>query len=273
MTDPGGRLHRSRKRRQGTEVLCEFVFRPLAHLVVLALAPLRVPPPAVVLGAAGVGLLAALQLARGQLIVAAILLQLKTVLDNADGQLARLTGRVSVLGRYLDSESDLLVDAALLAALGATTGHYILAACCFAVLTLVLGINFNVERLYRRERGDVSDPQPPAQGIARLLERIYGVVYGPQDRLVERFVEWRLARTTDPAQRLAYHDSWTVGIVANFGLSTQLAVLGVCLAVGRPVAYLWVVLGCGAATVALAARREVSLRRGTSLQTPIYEKS
>jgi hypothetical protein len=33
-------------------VLCEHVFRPLAHVVVLALAPLRVPPPAVVLLAA-----------------------------------------------------------------------------------------------------------------------------------------------------------------------------------------------------------------------------
>jgi len=36
--------------------LCEVVFRPLAHLVVLALAPLRVPPPAVVLASAGFGI-------------------------------------------------------------------------------------------------------------------------------------------------------------------------------------------------------------------------
>jgi archaetidylinositol phosphate synthase len=268
MTYPAGRLRRSRKRRQGTEVLCELVFRPLAHLVVLTLAPLRVPPPAVVLGATATGLIAALELARGQLIVAAILLQLKTVLDNADGQLARLTGRISVLGRYLDSESDLLVDAALLAALGYVTGRHGLTAISFVVLTLVLAINFNVERLYRRERGDATDPMPPATGLARVLERIYGVVYAPQDRLVERFVDWRVGRA-DPAGRLAYHDSWTVGVVANFGLSTQLAVLGLCLAVGRPPAYLWLVLGCGAAVVALAPRRELLLR---AAHISLYEK-
>lgn len=268
-----GRLSRSRKRRQGTELLCEFLFRPLAHLVVLVLAPLRVPPPAVVLAATGTGLLAALELARGHLVVAAILLQLKTVLDNADGQLARLTGRVSVLGRYLDSESDLLVDAALLAALGWVTGEHALAVLAFAVVTLVLAVNFNVERLYRAERGDVTDPMPAARGIARLLERVYGVVYAPLDRLVERFVEWRLAGAgAGSARRLAYHDGWTVGVIANLGLSTQLAALGFCLVLGRPAAYLWFVLGCGLAIVALAGRRELSLRREAPAHMPIYEK-
>jgi archaetidylinositol phosphate synthase len=259
---PLGRLERSRKRRHGTEVLCEFLFRPLAHLVVLALLPLRVPPPAVVLCAAATSPVAAVEVARGELVAAAILLQVKTVLDNADGQLARLSGRVSVLGRYLDAECDLLVNAALFAALGAVTREPLLAAVAFVVVTVVLGINFNAERLYRRERGDATDPMPPAEGPARVLERIYRIVYSPQDRLVDRFVEWRLTRAAaDPARRLAYHDGWTVGVLANLGLSTQLAALGVCLALGAPAAYLWLVLGCGLGVVALAARRELSLRR------------
>ena len=33
-----------------------------------------------------------------------LLLQLKTLLDNADGQLARVTGRVTLVGRYLDTD-------------------------------------------------------------------------------------------------------------------------------------------------------------------------
>ena len=265
MPHGGGKLRRSRKRRQGTELLCEWVFRPLAHLVVLVLAPLRVPPPAVVLAATATGLLAAFELAHGHLVLAAILLQVKTVLDNADGQLARLTGRESVLGRYLDSESDLLVDAALLAALGSVTGEHGLSLAAFAVLTLVLGINFNVERLYRRERGATSDPMPPASGIARVLERVYGVVYAPQDRLVEGFIERRLVRArAGTAGRLAYHDRWTVALIANFGLSTQLAALGLCLALGRPAVYLWFVLGCGLAIVALTGRRELLVRRAVA---------
>jgi hypothetical protein len=101
---------------------------------------------------------------------------------------------------------------------------------------------------------------PSAQGIARVLERVYGVVYAPQDRLVEGFIERRLARA-GAAGRLAYHDRWTVAVIANLGLSTQLAALGLCLALGRPAAYLWLVLACGHAVLALAGRRELLLRR------------
>ena len=54
--------------------------------------------------------------AQGRFLLAAILVQAKTVLDNADGQLARLSGRITAFGRYLDSELDLFVNAALFAA-------------------------------------------------------------------------------------------------------------------------------------------------------------
>ena len=50
------------------------------------------PPPAVVLAHATVGLAAALLLAQGELLGAAVLLQVKTLLDNADGLLARASG-------------------------------------------------------------------------------------------------------------------------------------------------------------------------------------
>ncbi|HET7044974.1 MAG TPA: CDP-alcohol phosphatidyltransferase family protein [Gaiellaceae bacterium] len=261
MTVPG------RKRRQGTELLCERVFRPLAHLVVLALAPLRVPPPAVVLAAGAVGLAGAVAIGRGELLAAALLLQGKTVLDNADGQLARLTNRVTPLGRYLDSESDLVVDAALCAALGYATGRPLLAAAAFVALTLVLGVNFNLERLYRRERGEPADPMPAADGFAGVLAAVYRLVYAPQDRLVEWFCERRL-RGADADARLAYHDAATVSVLANLGLSTQMAALGACLVAGRPALYLWLALGCAAALVPLALRRELRLRRTPARPEP-----
>jgi phosphatidylglycerophosphate synthase len=250
----------ARKRRQGTELVCEWVFRPAAHLVVLLLVPLRVPPPAVVLAAGATGLAAAVEVGRGELLAAAVLLQLKTVLDNADGQLARATNRITAFGRYLDSESDLLVDAALFAALGWLTGRVLLPALGFLALTLVLGVNFNAERLYRRERGDVTDPQPEGG----VLARVYALVYAPQDRLVEGFCERRLAGA-DPAGRLAYHDRFTVAMLANFGLSTQLAAFGACLAAGRPLLYGWLAIGCAAALVPLALARELRLRRAPDL--------
>jgi archaetidylinositol phosphate synthase len=254
---------RSIKHRPGTEFVCEAVFRPAAQLVVLALRPLRVAPPAVVLANTACGLAGAVAIARGNLIAGALLLQAKTVLDNADGQLARATGRVSVLGRYLDSESDLLVNAAVLAAVGYAIDGPLLALSAFLVLTLVLSLDFDLERLYRCERGDERDPAPPAEtGPARTLARIYAAVYGTQDRLIESFVEWRLRRLgAGPAERLAYHDRATLQILANFGLSTQLAALGICLAVGRPEIYCYAVLGCGVAIVPLLLRRELLARR------------
>jgi hypothetical protein len=100
---------------------------------------------------------------------------------------------------------------------------------------------------------------PAASGVAGLLARVYAAVYAPQDRLVEGFVEGRL-RNRSPRARLAYHDRATVTLLANFGLSTQLAVLAVCLAAGAPDVYAWVVIGCGVALVPLAIRRELLLR-------------
>jgi archaetidylinositol phosphate synthase len=214
------KLARSRKARLRQETLCEVVFRPLAHLVVLALAPLRVPPPAVVLAAAGLGIGGAVELARGHLVVAALLVQAKTVFDNADGQLARLTGRVTAFGRYLDSECDLLVNAALFAGLGWYTGRPIAAALGFVALTAVLSINFNVERLARNA---------PAAWDASVLGRAYGVLYGWQDRLAERFLRERSSLVA-------------VGALAQLGMSSQLAAFGVCLVVGRPLFYVWLLL-------------------------------
>lgn len=258
VASPSLPLASSRKQRPGFELLCELIFRPLAQLLVLVLMPLRVPPPAVVLTSAGVGVVGAIEIGRGHFVVAALLLQAKTVLDNADGQLARASGRVTALGRYLDSESDLLVNAAIFVGLGSVTGEHVLALLAFATLTLVLSFDFNLERLYRQERGEQAGAMPPAEGAAGLFAAVYRVVYAPQDRLIEAFVEWRLRGR---ASRGAYHDRATLAILANFGLSTQLAVLGICLAAGHPAAYFWVVFGCGVAVIGLGSRRERLARR------------
>ena len=246
-------LERSRKPRQGRELLCEHLFRPLAHLVVLALLPLRVPPPAVVLASAAAGLAGAVELARGHFVAAALLIQLKTVLDNADGQLARLSGRVTALGRYLDSECDLLVDAALFAALGWYAGSPGAALAGFLVLTAVLSLNFNLERL---ARGTPAAASEGLSGLAAGLARAYAVLYGWQDRLVERLVERRLRDASDEARR-AYHDPTTVTVLANLGMSTQLAAFGTCVALGRPLAFVWVLLGEIVLLAVLLARREM----------------
>jgi phosphatidylglycerophosphate synthase len=263
MSAPDSLFARSRKPQPATELLCERLFRPLAHVVVLALRPLRVPPPFVVLAAAATGGAAAFELGRGRLLTAALLLQAKTILDNADGQLARATGRVTVLGRYLDSEADLLVNAGLFAALGYLTDRPLLAAAGFVALTLVVGANFNLKHLYRRERGEPSELMPAARGAAAVLAWIYRVVYAPQDAAFERAIEWRLRRLgADRRTRLAYHDRATLALLANVGgVSTQLAAFGALLALGGPAVECWLALGCAALVVVLSIRRERAARR------------
>jgi archaetidylinositol phosphate synthase len=231
-------LARSRKRRHGYEILCEAVFRPLAHPLVLALARLRVPPPAVVVAAGAAGVAAAVEIGRGSLIAAALLIQLKTLLDNADGQLARLTGRTSAFGRYLDSELDLLVNAALFAAVGWRYGQPLLAAAGFVALTSVLSLNFNAARL---SNGVTSPAEEDGGAATALLRRAYGAVYAPQDRLAE----WLVVR------RRSLVSPTTVTTLANLGMSSQLAVLGLFLVLGHPLGFAWLAIG-ELAVIALA---------------------
>jgi phosphatidylglycerophosphate synthase len=234
---PSSRLARSRKPRRGTELVCERVFRPLAHPLVLLFARLRVPPPLIVVAAGAAGSAGAVELGRGSLLAAALLVQLKTLLDNADGQLARLTGRTSAFGRYLDSEVDLVVNAALFTGLGWTSGQPALALAGFVALTSVLSLNFNVERLSRE-----ASAEPESDGRATaVLRRIYGVVYSPQDRLAEALV----------ARRPVLTGSFAVSVLANLGMSTQLAAFGLVMALGHPLAFAWLALA-QVAVIALA---------------------
>ena len=239
---PSDALARSRKRRNGYEILCEAVFRPLAHPLVLVLARLRVPPPAVVAAAGAAGIAAAVALGRGSLIVAPLLIQLKTLLDNADGQLARFTGRTSAFGRYLDSELDLVVNAALFAAVGWRYGQPVLAAAGFAALTAVLSLNFNAERFSR-----VVTAEPDGGGRpTAVLRSVYQAVYAPQDRLAE----WIVARRPALSHRSA------VSVLANLGMSTQLALFGVFVVLGHPLGFAWFAVGeLAAITLALLPQR------------------
>ena len=208
--------------------MCEGIFRPLAHPLVLLLARLGVPPPVVVVAAGASGIAAAVELGRGSLVAAVLLVQLKTLLDNADGQLARLTGRTSAFGRYLDSEVDLLVNAALFAALGWWAGHAALVLAGFLALTSVLSLNFNAERL---SRASVAEPETEG-GATAILRRVYGLVYAPQDRLAEAIV----------ARRPALAGPTAVALLANLGMSTQLAAFGLLMALGHPLAFAWLAL-------------------------------
>lgn len=258
------------ERRSTRELVVAVFFGPVSQAVALAFASLRVSPPALVLANAAAGIVAAVALGEGSLVLAALLLQLKTLLDNADGRLARVSGRVTLLGRYLDTEADLAVNVLLFAALGYVTGEPLLALAAFCALTLVLSVNFNVAELYGESRGESAEPPEPSGALVeRGLARVYRTLYAPQDRLVRAVSAARLAvvlrdehdTVNQRTATIAYHDRLVVTVLANLGLSTQLVVLGICLVIGTPVLYLWLVLASLALLPVLQLRRERSAKR------------
>lgn len=242
------------KPRPRHEVLMRLV-QPLADRGVAWLARTPVDPQHVVVAHTVVGFAAAALLAReaqGAWIGAAVLLQAKTLLDNMDGGLARATGRVTEMGRYLDTVMDLLVNLALLAAL-ATHGPSALAWSAFVVLTLVLSADHNAERRYREEHGGAMQPDSaPAGAPAPLLAVVRGVyrlVLAPQDRFY-RSLDARLFRHASStawadapaALRRRWADAFSTGALVNLGLSTQYLLLGLCAALGAPFVYVVMVL-------------------------------
>jgi phosphatidylglycerophosphate synthase len=97
-----------------------FIHRVLAHRVVLVLQRTSITPNQVTLLSALAGSFSGLCLwaaveAPAWLTLAALLLLLSVVLDCADGQLARLSNRVSQLGEVLDGIADLVVMIAVFA--------------------------------------------------------------------------------------------------------------------------------------------------------------
>ncbi len=222
--DAGGELYqRSLKPRRAEEWLSERVYRPLAHRLVVWLLPTGVRPEVLVLWQGGLGLLAAGLVAARADLLAALLLLLRNVLDNADGQLARARGQATQLGRYLDTEVDLLTNLALFAALGARTGACGLAAVALGLLVLLLSADYalNSPKSLPESRG----PEP----WAGRLEAFYRRFFGPQDRFFERLF------TPDPPPEVHR-------FFANLGLSTQHTALALFLLLGRPAAYLGAVI-------------------------------
>lgn len=263
-------LEQTRKARPAREWASERVFRPLAQRLVDPAARLGLRPEGIVMFHTALGLLAAWQLAHGRTFLSArlspaLLLQLKTVLDGLDGQLARATGQTSETGRYLDTEMDVVVNAALLVALlGRRKG-----AAATLLLSLILSTDYLWERDYRQARGELFREAPAEAGdrplLLAALKTAYRLYFAPQERLLGAVFGARLRRVTggEPgaADRVAYTPLLTGQVASNLGLSTQLLALGAALLLGRPGLYTASLPLQAGALAALQLWREREVRR------------
>ncbi|GGJ73000.1 CDP-alcohol phosphatidyltransferase family protein [Deinococcus aquiradiocola] len=236
-------LAQTKKARPADEWSSGAVFRPLAQLLVGPAARAGLRPTRVVLFHTALGLLAAWQVRHGRgtftsRVSPALLIQVKTVLDNLDGQLARATNQTTETGRYLDSEMDVVVNAALLSAiLGVRRG-----LSATLLLNLIMTVEFLWERDHREARGEVFRAPPAQHGddprVLAVLRGAYDVYFRPQERLLGGLFERRLQATLPgeptPEDRVAYTPVLLNTVTANLGLSTQLLALGACVLAGRP---------------------------------------
>ncbi len=266
------------KARPRSEVVVRLL-RPLTDALVGVLGRIGVDPQAIVLTHTAVGVAAV-----GLVVLgpqgwpwAALLLQVKTLLDGLDGGVARATGRVTQLGRYLDSVLDTVVNVMLFAALalyGPGIWGWLLAALAALVHTLILSLDFNLERRYTALRQAFPPAGPdttPAGGPPRLValfQGAYDALLAPQDRWLARLDDALFSRLAGVAPqrasldvRLAWSDLFSTATLVNLGLSSQFVALGVCLVLGVPFAYVWFVLACGAYVLVVQAIRAVRFVR------------
>ncbi len=279
-------LAQTRKARPADEWTSSHIFRPLAQLLVGPAARARLKPTSVVLFHTGLGLIAAWQLRYGRgtaghytvasRLSPALLIQLKTVLDNLDGQLARATGQTSETGRYLDTEMDALVNAALLCAVLGPLGG----TGATLLLSLIMTVEYLWERDYRLARGEEFRPAAVLSGdhpaLLAALTGFYAAYFVPQEKLLGRLFQSRLRAasggTPTPADLLAYTPRLISAVTANLGLSTQLLALGACILAGRPRVYAASLPVQAGVLLALQLWREAEVKRSqpdTHLSDPI----
>lgn len=183
-------LSSSQKSRAGVSLYSRYINRPAGRVLAAAAASAGVSPN-------GVTAISALCTALGLVVLVlspvgwaiglavAILLVLGFALDSADGQVARLTGRGSLAGEWLDHVVDagkmVAVHAAVLIAAatqGLLAGAWLLLPLAYMLVAVVLFSGMTIFELLRRTRPHPADPprSPSTIRAVGLLPADYGVL-------------------------------------------------------------------------------------------------
>jgi phosphatidylglycerophosphate synthase len=183
------------------------------------------------------GLYAAYFMLKGEYIIAGLLLVLKSILDAADGELARLRNKPSYIGRYLDSVFDLILNFILIYTINVITqGSWKLMLLAFFALQLQ-GTVYNYYYLIVRNSSAGGDTTsrinessfPEAlhgenQTMVNILFVMYIVFYRGFDRMV--------ITLDSSAQKVKKIPNWFLSLVSLYGLGFQLLIMAVMLAAG-----------------------------------------
>jgi len=239
----------STKSEVSDELINTYLLRPLAGVLVRLLYRTPITPNHVTIAATLTGMIAGILYSYGSpalTFAAGLSITLKDLLDSADGQLARARNMYSRTGRFLDSIGDfvvnLLVFAAIAVALTNEIGDYhlpVLCLLCFWGTTLRVSYHvfyqtafLHLQDAYKTNRltEEVRAEDLLAGRSTLLLQRIYGVLYNWQDRMMEKIDTW--CRKGFPRSRANdvywYSDNTGLRLSGFLGMGTELFLLMVC---------------------------------------------
>ncbi|ALM07413.1 CDP-alcohol phosphatidyltransferase [Sediminicola sp. YIK13] len=210
--------------------------RPAAIIIAKALQNTSFTPIHVTIGFIISGILAILCMYHQYFMATGFFLILKSILDAADGELARIKNKPSYTGRYLDSVSDIILNFFILLTLWhITEGALLYTFLAFAGLQLQGTLyNYYYVILRNQNNGDTTsrifeDRVPVAlkgekQRDVNILFAIYKLCYGIFDKII-----YRLDSSAPKGEHLP---KWFMTAVSTFGLGFQLLIISVMLALG-----------------------------------------
>jgi len=210
--------------------------RPVAKLIANSLKNTAFTPIHVTIGFIISGLIAIYCILHGHYWLAAFFLILKSILDAADGELARVKEKPSYTGRYLDSVADILLNALIFISIWHVTSISIW-VCFFAFLGLQLqGTLYNYYYVILRNKFDgdttsrVFENKTPIalkgeqQKHVNILFALYKLFYGIFDKTIYVL--------DSNANKGKIFPNWFMTCISTFGLGFQLLIIAVMLVIG-----------------------------------------
>jgi len=207
--------------------------RPVAKEIATRLVSTKITPIHVTLGFFLAGCIAVLCIVLKLYWLAFFFLVLKSILDAADGTLARLRNTPSYIGRYLDSIADIILNFMILYAIGwlnSTSISFVLLAfigmqlqgTLYNYYYVILRNKLNGDNTSRIFENKIPTALPgEKQKQVNVLFLIYKLLYGLFDKVIY------LLDPNASNQRL--FPNWFMTLVSTFGLGFQLLVIGTLL--------------------------------------------
>ena len=210
--------------------------RPAARYIALSLKETRFTPIHVTIAFVISGLIGAVCIIYGQFWLAAFFLIFKSILDAADGELARIKNTPSYTGRYLDSVADIILNAIFLVAIGYISNAHIWAICAAFIGIQLQGTLYNYYYVILRNKfnGDTTSrvfeyETPTAlkgekQSHVNFLFSLYKLLYGSFDKII--YTLDKKASEGEPIPK------WLMTAISTFGLGFQLLLIAIFLVLG-----------------------------------------